>query len=157
MNDIIFTLTGGFLSALGGFFAIIFKKKEQINYIKISLIDEIEEIERIIGHICESCRMGQAVPVTCFNELSENTESFDSNKQKLYLIHDKVLRKDITKFYKDLKSYIEKSITIVGRLNPDASGASDNQIKSDSEKVKHNAANLKIQITKYKFKPLFFI
>lgn len=148
---------GAVLAILGGFFAVIFRlrleRREEINHIKTSLTDELTEIASIISKLNDTynATSPHIIPNTYLNDLNENMGSFDFHKQKLYLISDSTLRKDISVFYKKLSKNINDSINTVGQLGESQIGSDHQQIVSAFTTLATEAKALGIRISNYKY------
>lgn len=135
------------------------EKKQEIDCIKISLIDELQEISTIIGKMLETYNTTKIIPASYFNDLSEHRESFDLHKPRLFLIGNTELRKEMCDFYKKLTINIKKSRDKVGTLKPDG----DNQesitssITTDFTESKTKSDHLKTALEKYRFKPFYIV
>ena len=158
---VIFPIIGALLSIMGGFGAVIIRsrveKRDEIEYIKIGLTDELKEICSIMQKLQETYKTTKIVSNSYLNELNDNTESYLHHKQRIFLIKDSDLRRKIAVFYKDLHEQIKDSLNKVGKLgeNP-ADGAHDpivqkfNSIQSKGEEVYN-------ELSKYRYKIFWII
>lgn len=147
-------LIGATLAIFGGSTAVVVRlrleKKQEIAYIKITFVDEIQEIYTIIDKMCETHKTTNTVPMTYINDISENTKSFETNKQRLFLIGDQSLRKRIYDFYKKLNNEIKKAVETVGSLKEgDAQTAA---VISTFNGIQTEAKALEKAIKDYKYK-----
>jgi ribosomal protein L7/L12 len=156
-------LIGGGLSIFGGFIAVVVRlrleKKQEIEYIKTSLIDELAEIVTTISDILKTQDTAKYLPQIYFDNLSQSIDSFSRHKQRLFIIQDAILRKGTYAFYKKLESAIKNSKNVVGGSLDDNDAkqtaevakvvASLNTIKTDAEKLENNLNN-------YKFRTFWF-
>lgn len=158
---LIAAMIGGFLSIFGGSLAVILRvridKKQEIEYIKVSLMDELQEIYSIIGNLCETYRTAHSIPNTYLNELKANTESYDNHRKRLFIIPNELLRKEITGFYKRLSTTIENSLNTVGTLGEQQQGNDHNQIAAEFKTLQANTQLVKDNIKKYRYKILWVI
>lgn len=144
---LIATLIGGILTIIGGFAANIFKlraeRKQEVDYIKIGLIDELEDIVSVIGKMLETYKTSKTIPMVYFNNLTENTKSFDDHRPRLFLIADKEVRRQIYDFYKELKEELEGAKISVGSLNPEETEAQNDV----ANKVTNKFTNIQTKAT----------
>ncbi len=124
-------------------------KKQEINYIKISLTDELNEICTIIGKLNETHATTHTLPNRYLNDLQKNTESFKYHKPKIFLINSSTLRKEIVVFYKALDEIISESINRVGSLGENPTGATHDQIITKFDNIKIKAETLVSNLNKY--------
>lgn len=154
-------LMGAALAIVGGFFAVIFRlrleRKQEINHIKISLTDELDEICSIITKMNEtySATTPHIISNQYLNDLSKNTESFNFHRQKFYLINNPDLRKEIVSFYKKLSKNISDSLNTVGTLGESQTGNDHAQIVTNFNNISTEAAGISRKITSYKYKALW--
>lgn len=150
------TLMGGFLSIAGGFGAVVLRsrteKKNEINYIKISLTDELEAVCSIVDKLNETYSKTHIVSNTYLNDLATNSESFNYHKQRIFLISDEALRRDIVSFYKNLSDIIADSINKVGSLGEAQVDNTHDQIVGKFTDIKTKATSLKTVLKSYRFK-----
>jgi len=154
---IIAPIIGAILSAGGGFFAAFARLRletgQEIDFVKISLNDELQEICSIISKMTETHRASGSIPKMYFDDLSENTDSFKQHKPRLFLVGSSDLRKEICDFYKDLTAEIKKSQNTVGTLNEvDAQTTVTTEVIANFTAIKSKAETLKTHIGNYKFK-----
>lgn len=152
-------LLGALLAGIGGFFAVVIRlrleEKQKIDFIKVSLCDELHEICSIVDKMSETHRTSSNIPKIYFDELLENTESFKHHKKALYIIGDSKLRKDISEFYKKIETDIKKSQDDVGNINSPPNIATE--VTHRFETAKHSAGTLKTKIENYKYKIFYVI
>lgn len=155
------TLLGGFLSIMGGFGAVVLRarteRKNEINYIKISLTDELNEICSIVEKLEETYKTTHIVSNKYLNELSVNDDSFYHHKERLFLIKNEKLRKEITSFYKLLSETITESKNKVGTLGEAPGGNEHDPIVSKFANIQTRASALLESLKKYKYKVLWII
>ncbi|MEJ0056267.1 MAG: hypothetical protein WDN75_11775 [Bacteroidota bacterium] len=153
-------LAGAILSIIGGFAALYFRarldKKQEINYIKIGLTDELREICSIIGKLNETHNTTHTLPNLYLNDLKRNTESFSFHKQKLFLISSSELRREIVAFYKSLDEIISESINRVGTLGENPAGGTHDQIIAKFAALKLKAEALDVKLKKYEYYLLWY-
>lgn len=153
-------LVGGGLVLTGGIVAqgmrVRFDKKQEIESIKVSIMDELHEIRAIVSSMSETHRTTGNVPQTYFNELLENEESFKLYKPRLFLISHAELRRSICDFYKKLDTLIKKSREAVGTLKDDAGQtARESDVIEKFQALGAEAVVLEKLIAKYAYKPLY--
>jgi len=146
---------GASLAIVGGFFAVAFRQrietKQEITHIKTSLIDELTEICSIIDKLTETYTTTNIISNIYLTDLAKNTDSFDDLKQRLYLIRDADLRRDISTFYRKLVKNISESINKVNKLGENQPAA-HNQIVNDVKQSRTDAMAIKVRLTKYKYR-----
>ena len=154
-------LVGAMLSILGGFAAVFIRarleKKQEIEYIKIGLKDELYEICSIIDHLTETYTRTQVLSNTYLNNLSKNTEAFTQYKQRLFLINNETLRRQIVAFYKKLNEVISESVNKVGTLGENPSGAEHEKIVSKFTSIATEARTIGSDLDKYKYRLLWLV
>lgn len=155
------TLLGGLLSIMGGFGAVVLRgrteRKNEINYIKISLTDELHEICSILEKLEETYKTTHIVSNKYLNELSVSDDSLHSFKERLFVIKNEKLRKEITSYYKLLSETITESKNKVGTLGEAPGGNEHDPIVSKFADVKAKALGLSESLKKYNYKVLWFI
>ena len=148
-------LIGAASAIAGGYCAVVarirLEKKQEIEFIKISLIDELTEIRSIIDRMLETHNQTNIIPPSYFSELDENHQSFDQHKPRLFIIGDATLRKAICDFYKKLNQEVEKARTTVSSLN-ESDPAARTIITNSFTTIKTGATTLETQVRAYKFK-----
>jgi len=150
----------GAVSAIGGGYAAVIarlrlEKKQEIEYIKTGIIDELHEFCTIIDKMVETQSTTNIIPPTYFNDLTANREAFDRNRERLFLIDDAPLRKAIVSFYKKIETEAAKARDTVGTLAPGANETA--AVIRTFNAIKTEAQTLENQIRAYKFKTLGFI
>ncbi len=160
-NQILLQIIGACFAIIGGFFAVVFRlrieRKEEVNHIKISMTDELDEIYSIISKLKETYNATSPhfISNDYLNDLSKNTECFNFHKQKFFLISNQSLRKEITTFYKKLIENISKSINTVGQLGGNQVGNDHDNIVNTFSKIASDAEILNKKIKEYKYKVLW--
>lgn len=119
LHPILSLVIGALLAIVGGFFGVLIRvrveRKEEINFIKICLIDELNGICSIIESMKDTFTKSPVIYPVDLNKLTENTTNFNDHRKRIYLIKDENLRKNIFNFYKDINTLISdstKSITL---------------------------------------------
>jgi hypothetical protein len=160
-SQLLSQIIGAGLAIVGGFFAVIFRlrieRREEVNHIKISIVDELDEVRIIIAKLEETYKATNPhfINNTYLNDLAANTESFNFHKQKLFLISNQLLRKEIATFYKKLSESINGSINTVGQLGGNQIGTDHDKIVEDFSKLSVSASGLSAKIKKYQYKVLW--
>jgi len=158
-------LIGGAIAILGGFTANIAKLRlensQEIKCIKTNLIDEITEISKTIEKMLETQEASEdkILNKKYFNYILRDTESFDSHKNRLFLISDDDIRNNLRKFYNNLtiktNEYINSTVT--GTLNKeDKEQATEvTEAINKFKEIKNKADDLVKNIKNYKYKPFW--
>lgn len=157
-------IMGGILTIFGGFLANLIKlrleNKQEVKCIKISLIDEVTELSKIISRMLETQKTAKNLNKNYLDELLENIEAFNSHKNRLFLISDKKTRDDLRQFYKKLVAETKKSLnsSVVGTLNEDdhQQTAKVSEVVTIFGKIEAEALGLINTLDKYKYKALWF-
>jgi len=149
------TMIGAIASIIGGFFAVIIRsrveKKQQLDYLKISLADELHDIVSIIEKMSETFTKTDNIHNDYINSLTANAESFNATKQKLFIIEKEDLRRDIIGFYKKLSETNKDSINKVGSLAEESKINPNNEIIRKFEALSATATAIKQKIKAYKY------
>lgn len=157
----LYLAAGAVLALVGGSITTVIKmrleKKQEIQYIKTSLVDEIGEIVATICNMLQTHEAAKSLPKVYFDDLLSNTESFDMHKKRLFLIGDKKLRKEIGDFYKKLEKDAKSAISIVGTLDETNTEqvAKVAKVIADFTAMKIRASDLEKSVEKYKYKALW--
>ena len=148
------SIIGGLLSMIGGFFAVLIRvrveRKEEINFIKICLADELNEICTIVASMKDTYNKSPIIYAVDLNRLKENTTNFNDHRKRIYLITDEVLRKKVIKFYKDITLSIDESVQSISLSTTDASGNA--KILAKMEALSSTASELNTGMKKYNYK-----
>lgn len=124
MNDtpiIIFSIAfGALLAIVGGWIGDEIRaarmQKRELKSIKTILADELGEIETTLKTMREVWAKSKIFYPTYITDIQSGMSSFESIRQRLFLIDDQDLRKKIVAFYKKLKDTAKKSEGKVGTL-----------------------------------------
>lgn len=120
MNDLVLLAFGALLAILGGYIGDEIRSwRERVregNAIKISIADELQEIESTIGSMHQVWESAQLFHPSYVTDLIQGTSAYDHLRPRLYLIKNKALRKDINDFYKKLKDTAHKTEGKIGTL-----------------------------------------
>jgi len=120
MNDVILLAVGALLAIAGGAAGDEIRAWRERNRerkaIKISIADELKDIETIIGNMHQVWDSAQLFHPSYVTDLLSSTSAFDNLRPRLFLIKDKTLRKDIGDFYKKLKDTARKTDGKIGTL-----------------------------------------
>ena len=156
MSSFYSLLIGGFLSSVGGILAILLNSRseqnKEIEYIKISLEDEISEFQTTIRNMLETTKTSQYIPKKYLDELSANMEFFYNHRTKLFLINNKETRRQIRMFYKHLKEAIE--LTLISDSMDNTNKAVDKSVNTFN-KILADATSLETTLKGIKFKILY--
>ena len=163
--QIFLLLIGGALTILGGFLATVIKlrleNKQEIKCIKISLVDEVSELSKIIGRMLETQKTSKNLHKNYLDEILENMESFDGYKNRSFLIGDKTTRDDLRQFYKKLIIETKNSLnsSVVGTLNEDdiQQTAKVSAVVTSFTTIGTEAKNLITTIESYKYKAFWIL
>lgn len=122
MNEFWAVVLGAVLAVFGGAandeFSAWREKRRECNAIKVSLNDELTEICQILNKIKTVWETTQTlVPSYIIRDLTTCTSTYDGLRQRLFLIKDETVRKDITTFYRDLKSAVNSNARKAGSLS----------------------------------------
>ena len=116
-SDIWLIVLGGLLAIIGGYVGdelrALRERSRECKAIKVSIADELQEIETTIGNMHQVWDQAQLLPPTYVTALLQTTSAYDNLRPRLFLIKDKALRKEISDFYKKLK---DTSLKAEGRL-----------------------------------------
>ena len=163
MSSFYSLLIGGFLSSVGGILAILLnsrsEQKKEIEYIKISLEDEISEFQTTIRNMLETTKTSQYIPKKYLDELSANMEFFYNHRTKLFLINNKETRRQIRTFYKHLKDQIESTMSskALGSLDDAVTNPDLDKAVNTFNKILTDATSLEATLNQINFKILYFI
>lgn len=120
MNELWLLLAGAGLAILGGYVGDEIRawreRGRERKAIKISLADEIKEIEATITTMHNVWDTAQLFHPNYVNDLLAGTAAYDNLRPRLYLIKDAALRKEISDFYKKLKDTANKTEGRIGTL-----------------------------------------
>lgn len=118
MSDLIL---GALLAILGGVVNDEFRawreRRSELKAIKSSLSDELSEIELTVKNMHEVWEQTHIFGVKYVTDLLTCTSTYDSYRQRFFLIKDTELRKEITAFYKKMKDTVKKAEGKVGSLD----------------------------------------
>lgn len=91
---------------LGSEYAAWRERSRERKAISASLSDELSEIQTIIGNMNEVWDKTKTLVPSYIQELRSCFITYETTRQRLFLIKNTKLRSDIIKFYKELKSAI---------------------------------------------------
>ena len=116
-SDTWLIILGALLAIIGGYVGdelrALRERSRECKAIKISLADELQEIETTIGNMHQVWEQAQLLPPTYVTTLLQTTSAYDNLRPRLFLIKDQTLRREISDFYKKLK---DTSLKAEGRL-----------------------------------------
>lgn len=114
MNDIaLLAICGG---AVGDEVRAWRERNRECRSIKVSLADELSEIETTIGNMHQVWESAQLFHPSYVTDLLASTSAYDNLRPRLFLIKDQTLRKEISDFYKKLKDTAHKTEGKIGTL-----------------------------------------
>jgi len=125
-------------------------KKQQVNFFKSTLLEDISEICEIIHDMTETYNRSQKLNNEYLSELLEIENKFSSSRHdNLYLIRNEALRKEIKMLFKNLNTKIKEStnrVSSLGQVNQN-----HNQIISDFTNLETRIVTVKANIQKHKY------
>lgn len=120
MSDFQLLLLGALLAIVGGYVGDEIRawreRVRELKAIKITLADELGEIEATIKNMHEVWEQTKFFGAKYISELLSGTSAYDGARPRLFLISDDDLRKKLVAFYKKLKDQVKKSEGRVGTL-----------------------------------------
>jgi hypothetical protein len=117
MNEVLTLLTGAVLAIIGGGINDEWRARRErareLEAIKSSLRDELNEIETTIKNMREVREKSKILYPSYVNDMLANTTAFDSLRLRLFLIKDDELRKQIVSFYKKpwYSTHLDKALS----------------------------------------------
>ncbi len=121
MNDFWGIVFGAFLAVGGGAandeFASWRSRRRERKAISISISDELTEILQILSNIKTVWEATRTLVPSHLKDLKTCTSTYDGLRQRLFLIKNEKLRKEITAFYRDLKSAVNSNAHKAGSLS----------------------------------------
>src|SRR6185312_4442764 len=159
-NDIEKILLGSLIALLSSTIIEVFKirlsKKQQVNFFKSTLLEDLSEIYELIHDMRETHTRTQIIDNDYLIEMFEIEKKFSSSRHdNLYLIRKESLRKEVKTLFKTLNSKIQDSTNKVSTLGEIDAG--HNQIITDFNAIETTLKNLIIEINKYKWCVLLII
>ena len=151
-------LLGGILSVFGGYFGVIIRiqleNRQEIDFIKICLIDELEDIENAYKEILKKFTQSSIVTKEDLNGLLRYTDSYERTQNRIYLIRDKKLRKNINDFYRKIPNTIKNAEQQIIQLGVQANNPNPthNKVLQEIETISNSAQKIKDDIRKYEHK-----
>lgn len=129
MSDIWTLLLGALLAILGGVIGDEVRsardRSQERNSIKVSIADELTEIEKTISDMHQVWESAQLFHPSFVTDLLSSTSAYDNLRPRLFLIKDKELRKEISNFYKKLKDTAKKTEGKIGTLADTAAASTE--------------------------------
>jgi hypothetical protein len=123
MNSLELLVAGALLAVIGGAIGDELRawreRKRRCKAIKISLADELREVEATISKMHEVWNSAQVFPPSYVSDLMAGTSAYDDLRSELYLIKSADLRKEVNDFYKKLKDDARKTDGKLGTLSDD--------------------------------------
>jgi hypothetical protein len=125
-------------------------KKQEVDFFKATLLEDISEICELIHDMRETFRKTQTLSNEYLNELLAIENKFSSSRHdKLYLIKDDNLRYEIKTLFKNLNTKIKESANRVNSLGP--ANQNHNNIITDFDYLETRIKATKINIEKHKY------
>ena len=151
MSDIILLIIGATLATAGGVAGDELRswraRSRECRAIKISLADELHEIEMTIGNMHQVWEQAQLLPPNYVTTLLHGTSAYDNLRPRLFLIKDKSLRKEISDFYKKLKDLTIRADGKLGTLaQTDEATTEQSNFHSNFQAVATEAKSLRIKL-----------
>lgn len=151
MSDIALLVIGAILAILGGAAGDELRswraRSRECKSIKISLADELQEIEATIGNMHQVWEQAQLLPPNYVTTLLHSTSAYDNLRQRLFLIKDKALRKEISDFYKKLKDLTVRADGKLGTLaQTDEATTEQSNFHSNFQAIATEAKNLRAKL-----------
>jgi uncharacterized protein YeeX (DUF496 family) len=153
MNNTLTLILGASIAIIGGFIGDEFRsyreRQRERKAIKISIIDELEDIMTIIKNMHEVWEKSKLLHPSYVADLLASTSIYESFRTRLFLIKEAELRKELNAFYKKLKDLAHKSEGKLGSLadTPEASteqsgfDAAFQALGSDAKTIKEKLEN----------------
>lgn len=121
MNDFWGILFGAVLAICGGAandeIASFRERRRERKAISISISDELTEITQILNKIKTVWEATHTLIPSYIKDLKSCTGTYDALRQRLFLIKSEDIRKDVTTFYRDLKSAVNSDMRKAGSLS----------------------------------------
>lgn len=134
-NEVWFLLAGAVLAIIGGYVGDELRawreRSRECKALKISLADELQEIESVIHSMHQTWDTTQILSPSYVTALLKTTSAYDNLRPRLFLISNKDLRKEISDFYKKLKDLSARAEGKLGTLS-DTTEAKTEQSGFDS-------------------------
>lgn len=122
-------LVGAVLAIIGGYVGDEVRawreRLRECKAMKISLADELQEVESTIGNMHQVWEQAQLLPAAYVTTLLQSTSAYDNLRPRLFLIKNKDLRKEISDFYKKLKDLALKADGKLGTLSTNQEATSE--------------------------------
>ncbi len=120
MRDVILLIVGGILAMIGGVITEYLKfrleDKRRIRALRTLILDEVSSVLANIDTILEIHRTRAEIMVVHVEKFKELWQSYEGIRGELFLIQGEELRKEITKFYSDLKTLVKESEDLLGKI-----------------------------------------
>ena len=114
MSEFLGILLGAILAIVGGAandeIASLRERGRERKAISISISDELTEITQILNKIKTVWEATHTLIPSYIRDLKSCTSAYDALRQRLFLIKDENVRKEITTFYRDLKSAVNSDM-----------------------------------------------
>jgi hypothetical protein len=149
---------GAFLAIIGGYFGVIIRvrveKQDEINFIKVCLIDELNDVCNAYKNIEDTFKKSSVVYAPDLNKLRNYTSNYQAYRQRIYLIDNEELRKEIRTFYQTLLEAVNESFVQITNLGVNAVQPNNthNKVLQKMENAAKLASALKSNLEKYQFK-----
>lgn len=153
MNDALLLLGGAALALLGGIIGDEYRswrdRSGERKSIKVSLVDELQDIESTLGKMHQVWEKTTTLYPTDITDLQSCNSAYTTHRQRLFLIQDVKLRKEVHVFYKTVSDMIRKTDGKVGTL-ADTEEAKNEQrgFHDEFQKIAADAKNLREKLEK---------
>lgn len=118
--------------------------RQERDFIKKGLVDELDEIIIVIGKFKETFDQTQQTPKSYIIELKSNIEAYNHHRHRLFILHGDDLRHKIIQFYRKLKDALEDAEGKVGTLAMTSEAKQEQKnIVAKMEKFEKDAKDLK--------------
>lgn len=120
MKDVILLIIGGILATIGGVITELLKFRveddRRTRALRTLILDEINSVLDNIGTILEIHRTRSEIMIIHIEKFKELWQSYEGIRGELFFIKDEELRKEITKFYSNLKTLVKESEDLLGKI-----------------------------------------
>lgn len=120
MKDVILLIIGGLLATIGGVITELLKFRFEDNRrtraLDTLILDEINSVLDNINTILEIHRTRSEIMVIHIEKFKELWQSYEGIRGELFLIKNEELRREIAKFYSNLKTLVKESEDLLGKI-----------------------------------------
>jgi hypothetical protein len=148
MNNPWYLVIGALLATVGGAINNEIRARMELRRereaIKISVVDELSEVESTIKLMHEVWDQTKTIAVKYVEDLLGSTAAYDHCRPRIFLIKNPELRKEIVAFYKKLKDTAKKSEGKVSSLaDTDEAKAEQTAIENSFQTLSSEAKALR--------------